>query len=228
MVKNLISFEKINSYIKGILGATGVIFDSFVTVAVSVYLLLERKDIKSFLKNVCKALFSKKTYEKIKKYYSKTNKIFYNYVSSQILDGILVGIVTSIVMIIMKIRYGVVLGFMIGLFNLIPYFGAIFGVALAVIITIFTGGFSQALWLAVIVIIIQQIDANIINPRILGSSLALSPILVIFGVTIGGAYFGVLGMFLGVPILALFKIILVDTIAEVNEEKEKKLTKESK
>lgn len=221
LVKNLISLEKINSYIKGIMGATGAIFDLFVTIVVSIYLLLERKDIKNFLKNVCKASLSDNTYNKIKKYYSKTNNIFYNYVSSQILDALIVGVIVAIAMSIMKIKYGVILGFMVGLFNLIPYFGAIFGVGLATIITIFTGGFSQAIWLAIITIILQQIDANIINPKILGISLSLSPILVIFGVTVGGAYFGVLGMFLGVPIVALLKIIIIDVVNEKNEEKEK-------
>ena len=221
LVKNLISLEKINSYIKGIMGATGAIFDLFVTIVVSIYLLLERKDIKNFLKNVCKASLSDNTYNKIKKYYSKTNNIFYNYVSSQILDALIVGVIVAIAMSIMKIKYGVILGFMVGLFNLIPYFGAIFGVGLATIITIFTGGFSQAIWLAIITIILQQIDANIINPKILGTSLSLSPILVIFGVTVGGAYFGILGMFLGVPIVALLKIIIIDVVNEKNEEKEK-------
>lgn len=220
IVKNLISFESINSYIKGILGATGAIFDAFVTIVISIYILLERKDIKSFLKNICKAVLNDKTYNKVRNYYLKTNSIFYNYVSSQIIDALLVGVIVAIIMSIMKIRYGVVLGLMVGIFNLIPYFGAIFGVSLAVIITIFTGGFAKALWLAIITIIVQQIDANVINPRILGNSLSLSPILVIFGVTLGGAYFGILGMFLGVPVIALLKIIVLDRINEINLEKD--------
>ena len=102
--------------------------------------------------------------------------------------------------------------FMIGLFNIIPYFGAILAVIIAIIITIFSGGFVQAIWLGIIVIALQQIDANIINPRILGTSLNLSPILVIFAVTIGGAYFGMLGMFLGVPVMAFLKLLIEDFI----------------
>lgn len=89
----------------------------------------------------------------------------------------------------MRIKYAVLLGFIIGLFNIIPYFGAIVAVVISIIITIFTGGFVQAIWLAIVVVILQQIDANIINPRILGNSLNLSPILVIFAVTVGGSYF---------------------------------------
>ncbi len=66
--------------------------------------------------------------------------------------------------------------------------------------------------MAIIVILLQQIDANIINPKIVGDSLKISPLLVIFAVTLGGAYFGILGMFLAVPIVAVIKILLLDFI----------------
>lgn len=66
--------------------------------------------------------------------------------------------------------------------------------------------------MAVIVILLQQIDANIINPKIVGDSLKISPLLVIFAVTLGGAYFGILGMFLAVPVAAVIKIVLLDFI----------------
>lgn len=214
-----INIENIGSYIKGIVGATNLIFDAFVTFVVSIYMLLERSDIKSFLKNVSKAIFDKKTNETISKYYNKTNSIFFNFITSQIIDAFLVGTILSIVMSIMNVKYAVLLGFVIGVFNVIPYFGAIVAIIIAIIITIFTGGFVQAIWVALITIILQQVDANVINPRILGTSLNLSPILVIFSVTAGGRYFGVLGMFLGVPVIALIKLIVVDFIAYQNEKK---------
>jgi len=215
-----INIENLGSYIKGIVGATNLVFDAFVTFVVSIYMLLERSDIKSFLQNVSKAIFDKKTNQTIAKYYNKTNHIFFNFITSQIIDAFLVGTVLSIVMSIMNVKYAVLLGFVIGLFNIIPYFGAIVAIVIAVIITIFTGGFLQAIWVALITIIIQQVDANVINPRILGTSLNLSPILVIFAVTAGGKYFGVLGMFLGVPVMALIKLIVVDFIAYKNAKKE--------
>lgn len=208
-----INIDNINYIVGGLVGATNVIFDLFVTVVVSVYMLLERSDIKSFLQNLSSAIFDKKTNEAISRYYRKTNSIFFSYISSQLIDAIVVGVITSIAMSIMKVKYAVLLGFLIGLFNIIPYFGAIIAVALAIIITVFTGGFVQAIWLAIVVIILQQIDANIINPRILGNSLNLSPILVIFAVTVGGTYFGVLGMFLGVPVVAFLKIVIEDFIS---------------
>ena len=215
-----IDLENISSYIQGIVGATNIIFDAFVTFVVSIYMLLERSDIKSFLHNLSKVIFDKKTNETISKYYNKTNSIFFTFITSQIIDAFIVGIITSIAMRIMNVKYAVLLGFIIGLFNVIPYFGAIVAVIFTVVITVFTGGIAQALWVAVIVTILQQIDANIINPRILGTSLNLSPILVIFSVTFGGAYFGPLGMFLGVPVCAFLKLIILDFIKYENDKKE--------
>ena len=212
----MISPENISNYLKRVLGIANTLFDMFVTLVVSVYILLERGEIKRFFSKLNRAIFDKKVSDLISEYSSKTNEIFFKFISSQVLDGILVGILTSIAMSIMGVKYSVLLGFLIGILNIIPYFGAIIGVGLSILITIFTGGFAKAIWLAIVVIIIQQIDANIINPRILGNSLKVSPILVIFSVTVGGAYFGVLGMFLAVPVVAIIKIILLDYIEYKN------------
>ena len=121
-------------------------------------------------------------------------------------------IATSIAMSIIGVKYAVLLGFLIGLFNIIPYFGAIIAVAITVLITIFTGGINQAILVAIILIILQQIDSNIINPKIIGEGLKVSPILIIFAVTVGGHYFDVLGMFLAVPVVAIIKILINDYI----------------
>ena len=95
---------------------------------------------------------------------------------------------------------------------MIPYVGAIIATAISAIVTLITGGLSQAIWMLIVVIILQQIDANIINPRIVGKSLKISPLLVLFAVTFGGAYFGILGMFLAVPVIAVIKILIDDFI----------------
>jgi len=115
-------------------------------------------------------------------------------------------------MSILGVKYAILLGFMIGLFNLIPYLGAIIAVVIAGLITLLTGGIYQAIWMLVVVIILQQIDANIINPKIIGNSLQISPILIIFSVTLIGSYFGIMGMFLAVPIVAVIKLMISDFI----------------
>ena len=202
--------EQITTYLKSVLGVATGIFDVFVTIVVSVYILLQRGQIGRFFEKIAIALFDKKTCNKIEGYMDRTNNIFFKFISSQLIDAILVGILVTIAMSILGVRYAVLLGFMIGLFNIIPYFGAIIAVVISVIITIITGGLSQALIMAAVVIILQQIDSNIINPKIIGNSLEISPLLVIFAVTVGGAYFGVLGMFLAVPVAAVLKIIIND------------------
>ena len=123
-------------------------------------------------------------------------------------------------MLILKVKYAPLIGFTIGLFNMIPYIGAIVAVGIGIFITFITGGLGKALAMAIVVIILQQIDANIINPKIIGSSLEISPLLVIFSITVGGAYFGILGMFLAVPIAVVIRTILLDWIDSKNEKNE--------
>lgn len=211
-LKQYLNMEKLAQYAKGAIDVVNSIFDVFVSFIVSVYLLAERGQILSFLKKLSKAIFKNGTYQMVSKYFNKSNQVFFSFIGGQVLDAIVVGILTSIAMSVIGVRYAVLLGFMIGLFNLIPYFGAIIAVAVAIIITLFTGGIGQAVLMAVVVIVLQQIDANIINPKIIGNSLSISPLLVIFAVTVGGAYFGVLGMFLAVPVFTLIKLLIEEYI----------------
>lgn len=214
-----ISTDKITGYIKSVIGVASGIFDVFVSFAVSVYILLQRGQIMNFLRKLTMAIFDEKTCDKIGKYVDSTNRIFFKFISGQIIDGIIVGILVTIGMSIIGVKYAILLGFMIGLFNIIPYFGAIVAVAISVLITLITGGISQTLIMAIVVIILQQIDSNIINPKIIGNSLEISPLLVIFAVTVGGAYWGVLGMFLAVPVAAVLKIIIDDWVEFKNSKK---------
>ena len=217
--KQYVSTDKITGYIKSVIGVANGIFDIFVSFVVSVYILLQRGPIMNFFRKLTMAIFDEKTCDKIGKYVDSTNRIFFKFISGQLIDGIIVGILVTIGMSVIGVKYAVLLGFMIGLFNIIPYFGAIVAVAISVLITLITGGVSQTLIMAIVVIILQQIDSNIINPKIIGNSLEISPLLVIFSVTVGGAYWGVLGMFLAVPVAAVLKIIIDDWIEFKNSKK---------
>ena len=215
-----INNEKIIEYVKNIIDIFSGIFDVFVSIIVSVYILLQRSEIVGFLRKFARAIFKKDTYEAVDKYFTKGNEVFFTFVSSQLLDAVVVGILTTIAMLILKVKYAPLIGFTIGLFNMIPYIGAIVAVGIGIFITFITGGLGKALAMAIVVIILQQIDANIINPKIIGSSLEISPLLVIFSITVGGAYFGILGMFLAVPIAVVIKTILLDWIDSKNEKNE--------
>lgn len=211
-LQQYLSLDRITGYVKGAVGFATGIFDVFVAIVVSIYILAERNEILSFFKKVTKVMFKEKTVNKIEKYFYKANGVFFKFISSQFIDALIVGILATIVMKALNIKYASLLGFSIGLFNMIPYFGAIIAISISAIITLITGGLSKAAIMLVSIIILQQIDANIINPKIIGDSLEISPILVILSVTIGGGYFGVIGMFLGVPVAAILKILVNDYI----------------
>ena len=223
-----INNEKIIEYVKNIINVFSGIFDVFVSIIVSVYILLQRTTIMRFLRRFARAMFKKNTYEAVNKYFTKANEVFFTFISSQLLDAVIVGILTTVAMLIIKVKYAPLIGFTIGLFNMIPYIGAIVAVGIGILITFITGGLGKAIAMAIVVIILQQIDANIINPKIIGVSLEVSPLLVIFSVTVGGAYFGIMGMFLGVPIAVVIKTILNDWIENKNkfrDEQEKLIEK---
>ena len=228
-IEDYINLNMIGQYAQGVISFASGIFDIFVSFVVSLYLLLDRKQIVEFFRKLAGAFFSKQSYKNIGKYFHRTNEIFFNFIAGQFLDAIVVAILTSVAMSIMHVKYAVMLGLFIGLFNLIPYFGAIIAVAISVILTILTGGLSKAIEMTIVVIILQQIDANFINPKIVGESLEISPLLVIFSVTIGGAYFGILGMFLAVPVAAVIKVLITDLVDYKYKKREElnKLTNQS-
>lgn len=209
-VAQYIQPEYMVGYIKGAMSVASNILNVFVTFVISIYTLAERERIIRFFKKFITAMWGTKTAGVVGGYFRKSNEILYHFMTGQLIDAILVGILASIAMSLLKVKYAVLLGFLIGVFNLIPFFGAIVAVAIAIIITFCTGGISKAIWLAIIVIAIQQIDANIINPKIISNKLKISPILVISSVAVGGAYFGVLGMFLAVPVATVLKLMLED------------------
>lgn len=211
-IKQYFQLEKILEYIMGAIDAVTGLFDVVVAVIVSVYILAERSQIISFLKRLAEAIFKEKTYKNLGKYFDNSNEIFFKFIASQFLDAIIVGIMVTIAMSIMGVKFAPLLGFLIGLFNMIPYIGAIIAVVISALITLITGGISQTIWMLIVVIILQQIDANIINPKIIGQSLKISPLLVIFAITVGGAYCGILGMFLAVPAIAVVRILVEDYV----------------
>lgn len=211
-LKQYVSVSKISQYARNLIDFAHGIFNLFITIIVSVYILLGRSKIVSFFSRLAKAMFKPKMYKSVKRYFYKSNEIFFKYISSQLIAVSIVGLLATIIMLILDVKYGVLLGILIGLFNLIPYFGALFAVGFAVIITLITGGLTKTVWMAILLIIVQQIDANITTPKIVGESLKISPLVVIFSVTIGGAYFGILGMFLAVPISAVIKLIIEEYI----------------
>lgn len=146
------------------------------------------------------------------------NKTFGGFLNGKIVDSLIIGILTFIVISICRIPYAMLISVIVGVTNIIPYFGPFLGAIPSAIILVMVSP-KKALWFLLIIVIIQQIDGNIIGPKILGDSTGLSSIWVIFAITVFGGFFGVFGMFIGVP---LFAVIYAAIRTFVNERLKKK------
>ena len=140
---SLVSTDRLIEYVNTVIGVFSAVFSVFVTIIVSIYILLERGNIKEFLKKLGKAIFDNQNYTRVSKYFRKSNSILLDFIYCQIIDGILVGILVSIAMSIIGIKYSVLLGMFIGLFNIIPYFGAIIAIAISLLIHYLQGDLNK-------------------------------------------------------------------------------------
>jgi len=196
------------SILAGFGGAAASLFRTFLAIVSSIYLLIEMERLHTFTLRFLGAVFSEKKKAMILKYCGKLNFNFRQYIYVQTIDGLILGTLMTITLYLFGSQFALVLGLMLGIVNYIPYFGSIFGTAVAVIVVAFTQGLGTAAFAAVVMFAIQQLDGNVIQPKLMGGSFSLSPLLVIISVTVGGAYAGVLGMLVAIPIVAVLKDIL--------------------
>jgi len=220
-IKNF-RFSEISKYAQGIINATSGLLDAFIAIISSVYMLLDKERIIGGTKRIIKIIFGREKFSEITEFFSKSNSIFQTYIFSVLIDALLVGIASTIVMSILKVRYAIVLGLIIALFSLIPYFGSIIAVALSVIVTLLTGGFWQALWVLILLIVLQQIDGNFIGPKIMGNMLKARPLLIILAVTLGGGLWGVGGMIIAVPVVVVLKMLIEELLKKIEDKKAEK------
>jgi predicted PurR-regulated permease PerM len=129
------------------------------------------------------------------------------FVRGQALDGLILGTLIAIMLGIMHVRYALLIGVAAGVLNLIPYVGALIGFIPAVLLALVFNGWQNALIVAILFALIQQLDGNVILPRIMKDTLQLSPLVIIIAILIGSAYFGVIGTFLAVPIAAILRVL---------------------
>ncbi|MCL2576696.1 MAG: AI-2E family transporter [Defluviitaleaceae bacterium] len=194
-------------------GATArALFSSILIIISSIYFLIEKDNLKSFMKNAVAALTSTKTNTTVLKYSQKLNHNFHMYIYTQTIDGIILGSLMILLLLLFRSPHALLLGLILGFVNYIPYFGSIFGTLFAVIVVAFTQGIPTAAVAAIFMFILQQLDGNFIQPKLMGGSFSLSPLLVIISVTIGMAYGGVLGMLVAIPIVAILKDIIDEYI----------------
>jgi len=122
-----------------------------------------------------------------------------------------VGTICVTVFSIIKLPYAVLMGSLMGIFNIIPFFGPIIGAVPVIIVTLFADP-SKVVLALIIIVVIQQVDANFLDPRIVGNNVGVTPFWIITAVTVGGALGGIPGMIFGVPIVVLIKTIVEENI----------------
>ncbi len=195
---------KITGYIQTVASA---VLDVVLGFVFSIYFLFAKENIAAQAKKGLHALFSEKSYHSITEVCTLADKTFGRYFTGAILDSLLVGLICMIFMSILRMPYSSLISVIIAVTNIIPIFGPFIG-AIPSAVILFVANPIYAIYFVIMILVLQQIDGNIIAPRIHGASTGLSPVWVITSITIMSGFFGFVGMFVGVPLFSVFYTLI--------------------
>lgn len=207
-----------------LIGSTvSLIADTVIAIIFALYLLLRKDKLKMDIIRFQKAYLGDKTNRRINHLFETAHETFRNFFVGQFTEGIIIGLLCFIGMLVLRLPYSAMASTIVGVTSLIPIVGGLFGAVISAFI-IFTVNPMQALIFIIFLVILQQIEGNLIYPKVVGSSVGLPGIWVIAAVTVGGGLFKILGMLLGVPVVATaYKLIFEilekrERLQAVNEE----------
>ncbi len=209
----------------GVFSVVETLFDIAVGVIVSVYVLNSKEKFTGQCKKITYALLSRERANLMLQITRKSHKIFGGFVIGKIIDSIIIGILCFIGLSILDIPYTLLVSVIVGVTNVVPFFGPYIG-AIPSAILILLSEPIKGIYFVIFILVLQQFDGNILGPKILGDSTGLSAFWVVFSILLGGGLFGFVGMIMGVPTFAVF-YYLVSMFIEQKLER-KKLPKESK
>jgi len=239
------SYELIQEYLpmvtEIIQSVATTLFDIVLGFVFAVYFLCAKEYIIAQTKKIMKALFSENAYDKVMYFLSLTDRTFGKYFVAAILDSILVGFIVFLLVQIAGMPYAPLIGIVIAITNIIPIFGPFIG-AIPCALILFVCKPSYAVIFAIMILIVQQIDGNIIVPRIHGASTGLPPVWIIVSITVMSGLFGFIGMFIGVPCFSVLytlvkqyvegrlekKSFSPDTLAYMNADERKRFLSDEK
>lgn len=202
------SLEKV---LTSLLGFTSSVAGFLMSFVIAIYMLLSKDDLLKRIKRMNYAFFTKEAADYNYKLVNDSNKVFSGFLIGKLIDSLIVGILCWLLAMIFGIPNSLVIGFIVGITNMIPYFGPIIGAVPCFIITlIFAPG--KSIILLVLILVIQQLDGLVIGPKILGDTVGVDAFWIITAVTVGGASFGVLGMLLGVPVFVVIKNMIEERV----------------
>lgn len=171
-------------------------------VAAAMYLLLDKETFISNVKKINYAILPKPVASYLKRLVNIIKKVFYDFIVGKAVDSLIIGVICYIGLSLMGIKYAPLLSVIVGITNMIPVFGPFIGAIPGIIILMIIQP-VQSIYFAIYILALQQFDGNILGPLILADKLGLPSFWILFSVTVGGALFSVVGMFIGVPTFAV-------------------------
>lgn len=204
------------SVAKGIVSGVGTFFISFVFAC---YILLQRETLGRQARKLCFAYLKQKQAEEVLRVCSLTHRTFTNFLTGQCLEAVILGVMFFIVMTLLRFPYALLVGVLIAFTALIPIFGAFIGCAVGAFL-ILTVNPPQAIAFIVLFLILQQIEGNLIYPKVVGGSIGLPAIWVLAAVSLGGSLFGIVGMLVFIPIISVLYTLLRENVHKRLEQKQ--------
>lgn len=189
----------------------GSIFNTVVSLVFAIYILTSKDKLKAQSKKILYAYFENEKAEKIIEFGRTSRRIFKNFITGQCLEATLLGILSIIGMLILRIQYAVPIGVLIGVTALIPIVGAFIGIIVGAILILSVEPLKVMTFL-IFILILQQIEGNLIYPKVVGDSVGLPGIWVLVAVAVGGDLFGLIGMLLGLPIASILYTVVKDNV----------------
>lgn len=194
------------------------IMNFFIGVIITMYLLLDEEKFKRQIKMFIYGVFGQGTAESLIHVLKLTANTFNSFIFGKFVDSLIIGVICYICVTLMRMPYAPLIAFVVGITNMIPVFGPFIGAVPSTLILLIIDPF-KALEFLVFILILQQIDGNIIGPHILSDAVGLPTLWVMFAIITGGAMFGVLGMFIGIPVFSVIYTLIEDWIHRRLKEK---------
>lgn len=203
MVKEVYSLA--SSAMPQIVASLGSVASNFVStftsLAASIYMLADKKHLLHQLRTLAHAFLPEKVAENTLRICHYANVNFTSFFIGKIIDSAIIGVITFVAMTILRLDFAVLISVFIGITNIIPVFGPFIGAIPSIFILLLVNPIQAAIF-CVLILIIQQLDGNFIGPKILGSSIGISALWILFSIVVGGDLFGIVGMVVGVPVFA--------------------------
>lgn len=190
----------------------------FVGIFIAFYIMLSKERFIRQFKRVLYAFTPKKFADHTLKLTTLSSNMFNSFVVGKFVDSLIIGVICFIGMVLFGMPYALLISFIVGITNMIPVFGPFIGAVPGIFILLIVNPI-YALWFAIWILILQQIDGNIIGPYILGDSVGLPSLWIMFSIIVGGGFFGLVGMFLGVPFFSVIYIVIKTIVQERLEKK---------